>query len=49
MVEEMKKMAASSKRSHVPTATLSAPDPTAGHHQPMHPLETPGHSRASLS
>ena len=49
MVEVMKKMAASSKRSHAPTATLSASDPTAGHHRPMHPLEIPGHSRASLS
>jgi len=27
---------------------LSAPNPAAGHHQPMSPLETPGHSQASL-
>ena len=31
------------------TAALSAPDPAAGHRQPMTPLETPGHSRASLA
>ena len=30
------------------TATLSAPNPAAGHHQPTPLLETPGHSRASL-
>ena len=30
------------------TATLRAPDPAAGHCQPMPPLETPGHSWASL-
>ena len=30
------------------TATLSAPNPAAGHYWPMHPLETPGHSQASL-
>ena len=29
---------------HVCTATLSSPNPTTGHHQPMPPLETPGHS-----
>ena len=29
---------------HTHTAALSAPDPAAGHHQPMPPLETPGHS-----
>ena len=48
MVEVMKIMATSFKRSHAPTATLSAPDPEAGHHWPMTPLETPGHSQASL-
>ena len=29
-------------------ATLSAPDPAAGHHRPMLSPETPAHSRASL-
>ena len=41
-------MATSFKRSHACTATLSAPNPAAGHHQPMPLLETPGHSQASL-
>ena len=48
MVEVMKIMTTSFKRSHVCTATLSAPNPAASHHRPMPPLETPGHSRASL-
>ena len=48
MVEVMKIMATSFKRSHACTATLSAPDPAAGHCQPMPLLETPGHSQASL-
>ena len=48
MMEVMKIMATSFKRSHECTATLSAPDPAAGHQQPMPPLETPGHSHASL-
>ena len=30
------------------TATLSAPDPAAGHRRSTLPLETPGHSRTSL-
>ena len=30
------------------TAVLSAPNPAAGHHPPMRPLETPGHSLAVL-
>ena len=30
------------------TATLSAPNPAAGHHRPTPPLETPGHFWASL-
>ena len=42
-------MANSFKTSHAPTAALSAPDPAAGHCQPMPPLETPGHSQASLA
>ena len=48
MVETMKIMVTSFKRSHASTATLSAPNPAAGHHLPMPPPETPGHSRASL-
>ena len=48
MVEVMKIMATSFKGSHACTATLSAPNPAAGHCQPMPPLETPGHSWASL-
>ena len=30
---------------YVCTVALSAPDPAAGQHRPMHLLETPGHSR----
>ena len=48
MVEVMKIMATSFKRSHACIATLSAPNPAAGHHGPTPPLETPGHSQASL-
>ena len=48
MVEVMKIMVTSFKRSHACTATLSAPNPEAGHHKPMPLLETPGHSQASL-
>ena len=48
MVEVMKTMVASFKRSHARTAALSAPNPAAGHHRPTRPPETPGHSRASL-
>ena len=44
----MKIMATSFKGSHAHTATLSAPDHAAGHHQPMPPLDTPEHSLASL-
>ena len=47
MVGVMKIMA-TFKRSHTCTATLSAPNPVAGHHWPTPPLETPGHSWASL-
>ena len=36
------------KRSHGCTATLSAPNPAAGHHRPTALLESPGHSQASL-
>ena len=48
MVEVMKIMVTSFKRSHACTATLSAPNPAAGHHQPTPLPETPGHSQASL-
>ena len=44
----MRILVASFKRSHAHTATLSAPDHAAGHHQPMPPLDTPEHSLASL-
>ena len=49
MVEVMKIMATSFKRSHAPTATLSAPDPAAGRRQPTPLPVTLGHSQASLS
>ena len=48
MVEVVKIMATSFKRSSARTATLSAPDPAAGHRRPTPPPETPGHSQASL-
>ena len=48
MVEVMKIMANSFKRSQARTATLSAPDPTAGHLQPTPLPETPGYSQASV-
>ena len=48
MVEVMKIMVTSFKRSHAGTAALSASDPQAGHHQSMPPPETPGHSSACL-
>ena len=48
MVQVMKIMVTSFKRSHVCTATLSAPNPAAGNHRPTPLLETPGHSQASL-
>ena len=43
MVKVMKIMVTSLKRSHSCTATFSVPNPAAGHHRPMPPLETPGH------
>ena len=49
MMEVVKIMVTSFKSSRTCTAALSAPDPAAGHHQPMPPLETPGHSQASLA
>ena len=48
IVEVMKIMVTSFKRSHACTATLRAPNPAAGHHRPIPLLETPGHSLASL-
>ena len=48
MVEVVKIMGTSFKRSHAGTAALSASDPQAGHHQSMPPPETPGHSSACL-
>ena len=48
MLEVMKIMVTSLKISHTCTATLSAPNSAAGHDQSTPPLETPGHSKASL-
>ena len=48
MVEAMKIMMTSFKRSHAGTATLSAPSLAADHCRPTPPPETSGHSRASL-
>ena len=45
MVEAMKIMVTSFRRSHACTATLSAPKPAAGNRQPTPPPETPGHSQ----
>ena len=48
MLELMKIMVISFKRSHAHSAILIAPDPETGHCWPMPPLETPEHSWASL-
>ena len=48
MVEVMKIMATSFKKSHAYTAALSVPNPAAGHCQPTPLLKTSGHSQASL-
>ena len=48
MVEVMKIMVTSLKMSHSHTATLSAYDPEAGHHQPRPPSEIPGDSCTCL-
>ena len=48
MVEVIKIMEISFKRSHACLATFSAPNPAAGHCRPTPLLEAPGHSRASL-
>ena len=41
-------MVTSFKRSHACAAVLRTPSPAAGHHRPMPPPETPGHSWTSL-
>jgi len=48
MVEVMKLMVTACKRSHECIVKLSAPNPTASHHQPMPLPETNGHPEASL-
>ena len=48
MVEVMKIMVTSFKRSHACTAAFCTPDLAAGHCQPAPQLETPGHSWANL-
>ena len=48
MVEVMKIMATSFKRSSTHIAALSSPDPAAGHRQPKLTPETPEPSQASL-
>ena len=48
MVEGMKILATSFKRSYECTATITALNPAAGHHRPTPPPETPGPSRESL-
>ena len=48
MVEVMKIMVTSFKISHACTATLSAPNPAAGHCRPTPQPETLRHSQASL-
>ena len=48
MVDVMKIMMTSFKRSCAGSATLSTLNLAAGHHQPTPPPETPGHSRACL-
>ena len=48
MVEVMKIVVTFFKRSHALTATLSAPDPAAGHHRPAPLPEAPEHPPASL-
>jgi len=48
MVVVMKIMVTSLERSQACSATLSAPNPAAGHHRPTPPLQTPRHPQASL-
>ena len=47
MVEVMNIIRTSFKRSHACTATLSVPDPAAGHHRPTPLTETPRHPQAT--
>ena len=48
MMQVIKIMVTSFKRSYASTAALNSRDPEPGHCWPMPPLETPGHSRANL-
>ena len=48
MVEIIKIMVTSFRRFYACSATLSAPNPAEGHRRPTPPLESPGHSQASL-
>ena len=48
MVEVMKITGPSFKRPHAGTATVSAPNPAAGHCRPTPLPGTPGHSQAGL-
>ena len=48
MLEVMKIMVTSFKRSHACTTALSAPNPAAGHCQPKLQPKSPGHSRSRL-
>ena len=48
MVEVMKIMVISLKRSQASTAIVHAPNPAAGHQRPMPLPETPGHPQASF-
>ena len=48
MIGVMRVMGTSFKRAYASTVAFSAPNPEAGHHQPVPLPETPGHSWASL-
>ena len=48
MVEVMKIIETSFKRSHACIDAMNAPDPAAGHRLPMPLPETPGYSQAGL-
>ena len=48
MVEVMRIIMPTLKRSHAGTAMVRAPNPLAGHHWAMPPLEAPGHPQSSL-
>ena len=47
--DNMKIMVTSFKRTSACFLVFSALDPVAGHCRPMPPLQTPGHSQASLA